>query len=87
MGLNPNTLRRYADEGKIESIKNEARQRLDNVESYIHGATRTAIICYCRVSSTKQRDDLARQVEFMRQQYRGSQVLKDIGSGVNFKRA
>ncbi|NEO32647.1 MAG: IS607 family transposase [Symploca sp. SIO3C6] len=86
LGLHPNTLRRYADEGKIESIKNEAGQRLYNVESYIHGATRTAIICYCRVSSTKQRDDLARQVEFMQQQYPGSEVIKDIGSGLNFKR-
>lgn len=86
LGLHPHTLRKYADEGKIKSIKNEAGQRLYDVESYQRGATRAAIVCYCRVSSTKQRDDLARQVEFMRQQYPDAEIIKDIGSGLNFKR-
>ena len=86
LGLHPHTLRKYADEGKIKSIKNEAGQRLYDVESYQRGATRAAIVCYCRVSSAKQRDDLARQVEFMRQQYPDAEIIKDIGSGLNFKR-
>jgi predicted site-specific integrase-resolvase len=86
LGLHPHTLRKYADEGKIKSIKNEAGQRLYDVESYQRGATRAAIVCYCRVSSTKQRDDLLRQVEFMQQQYPGAEIIKDIGSGLNFKR-
>lgn len=86
LGLHPHTLRKYADEGKIKSIKNEAGQRLYDVESYQRGATRAAVVCYCRVSSTKQRDDLARQVEFMRQQYPEAEIVKDIGSGLNFKR-
>ncbi|WP_244142181.1 MerR family DNA-binding transcriptional regulator [aff. Roholtiella sp. LEGE 12411] len=34
LGLHPNTLRKYADEGKIKSITNEAGQRLYDVESY-----------------------------------------------------
>ncbi|MFM6355315.1 MAG: MerR family DNA-binding transcriptional regulator, partial [Planktothrix sp.] len=33
LGLHPNTLRKYADEGKIKSIKNSAGQRLYDVES------------------------------------------------------
>lgn len=86
LGLHPHTLRKYADEGKINSIKNEAGQRLYDVESYQRGAARAASVCYCRVSSTKQRDDLARQVEFMRQQYPDAEIIKDIGSGLNFKR-
>jgi putative resolvase len=86
LGLHPHTLRKYADEGKIKSIKNEAGQRLYDVESYQRGAAGAATICYCRVSSTKQRDDLARQVEFMRQQYPDAEIIKDIGSGLNFKR-
>ncbi len=50
LGLHPNTLRRYADEGKIKSIKNPAGQRLYDVESYIRGdSIRTPTICYCRV--------------------------------------
>ena len=86
LGLHPHTLRRYADSGKIKSIKNEAGQRLYDVESYQRGAIRTAVICYCRVSSPKQRDDLARQVDFMRQQYPDAEITQDIGSGLNFKR-
>jgi putative resolvase len=33
LGLHPNTLRKYADEGNIQSIKNEAGQRLFDVTS------------------------------------------------------
>lgn len=86
LGLHPHTLRKYADEGKIESIKNEAGQRLYNVKSYRQRATQPAVICYCRVSSAKQRDDLHRQVEFMRERYPDAEIIKDIGSGLNFKR-
>ncbi len=86
LGLHPNTLRKYADEGKIEIIKNEAGQRLYNTQSYIRGSARASLICYCRVSSAKQKDDLNRQVEFMQNQYPEAEVIKDIGSGLNFKR-
>ena len=86
LGLHPNTLRRYADEGKIEIIKNEAGQRLYNVESYIRGSARASLVCYCRVSSNKQRDDLQRQVQYMQSLYPEAEIIKDIGSGLNFKR-
>ncbi|GBF80930.1 IS607 family transposase [Aphanothece sacrum] len=86
LGFHPNTLRKYADEGKIKSIKNEAGQRLYDVQSYINGVTRTSLVCYCRVSSTKQRDDLDRQVNFMYSFYPEAEIIKDIGSGLNFKR-
>jgi len=86
LGLHPNTLRKYADEGKIKSIKNEAGQRLYDVESYQRESASPAIVCYCRVSSNKQRDDLQRQVEFMQGNYPNAEIVKDIGSGLNFKR-
>jgi predicted site-specific integrase-resolvase len=86
LGLHPNTLRKYADEGKIKSIKNEAGQRLFDVESYQRDAIESTLVCYCRVSSPKQRDDLQRQVEFMQERYPNAQIVKDIGSGLNFKR-
>jgi predicted site-specific integrase-resolvase len=86
LGLHPNTLRRYADEGKIEIIKNEAGQRLYNVESYVRGAARASLVCYCRVSSSKQRDDLQRQIAYMRSLYPEAEIVQDIGSGLNFKR-
>ena len=86
LGLHPNTLRKYADEGKIEIIKNEAGQRLYNVEAYIRGAANASLICYCRVSSYKQRDDLQRQIQYMQSLYPEAEVIQDIGSGLNFKR-
>ncbi|MDB9462144.1 IS607 family transposase [Dolichospermum circinale CS-537/03] len=87
LGLHPNTLRRYADEGKIKSIKNPAGQRLYDIESYITGdSIRTPTICYCRVSSSKQRDDLDRQIAYMQSLYPDAEIIKDIGSGLNFKR-
>ena len=45
-----------------------------------------SLVCYCRVSSSKQRDDLERQVSFMRSIYPEAEIIKDIGSGLNFKR-
>jgi predicted site-specific integrase-resolvase len=89
LGLHPNTLRKYADEGKIKSIKNAAGQRLFDTESFIRGdrdAVGVTIVCYCRVSSYKQRDALERQVAYMLQIYPDSEIIRDIGSGINFKR-
>lgn len=84
--MHPNTLRKYADEGKIPSIKNAAGQRLYDVQCYIRGAVPTAIACYCRVRSAKQRDDLERQIAFMRERYPTAEIVRDIGSGLNFTR-
>jgi putative resolvase len=86
LGMHPNTLRKYADEGKIKSIKNAAGQRLYDVESYRRDTVEPATVCYCRVSSRKQKDDLVRQVAFMRERYPDSEIIEDIGSGLNFKR-
>ena len=43
-------------------------------------------VCYCRVSSKHQKDDLQRQVDAMHKQYPTYEIIKDIGSGINFKR-
>ena len=84
--MHPNTLRKYADNGTIPSIRNAAGQRLFDVQCYLRGFITTAIICYCRVRSAKQRDDLERQVVFMRERYPDAEIIKDVGSGLNFKR-
>jgi predicted site-specific integrase-resolvase len=43
-------------------------------------------ICYCRVSSQGQKDDLQRQISFMRDHFPNHTIMSDIGSGINFKR-
>ncbi len=86
LGLHPNTLRRYANNGTIETYKTKSGQRRYNIEAYLGQQQQSTTICYCRVSSPKQRNDLERQVKFMREQYPGAEIVKDIGSGLNYKR-
>jgi putative resolvase len=43
-------------------------------------------ICYCRVSSYDQKYDLERQVSHLAKKYPTHEIIKDIGSGINFKR-
>ena len=79
LGLHPNTLRSYANKGKIPHYRNAAGQRLYDVDSYLQGNQENnennennqeaETVCYCRVSSHKQKDDLQRQVEFMQEQF------------------
>ena len=85
LGVCMNTLRKMADDGRIETIRVSGQRRY-NVESYLGLQQQQSTICYCRVSSHKQRDDLERQVAFMQEKYPQAEVIKDIGSGLNFKR-
>jgi len=86
LGLHANTLRKYADEGSIEIIKTPSGQRKYNVDKFLGVAGKRTLVCYCRVSSYKQKDDLQRQVEYMGDKYPHAEIVKDIGSGLNYKR-
>ena len=89
LGLSTTTLRKYADEGKIKSIRTPSGQRLFDVDSFQRSqstTTSSTVVCYCRVSSAKQRDDLARQVQFLRDRYPEAEIIQEIGSGLNFQR-
>jgi putative resolvase len=85
-GLHPNTLRKYSDEGKIETIKTPYGQRLFNCESFFNESTASKIVLYCRVSSAKQRKDLDSQIASLVSLYPEAEVIRDIGSGLNYKR-
>lgn len=87
LGLHPNTLRKYADEGIIETIRTPSGQRRFNIESFInqtHNSLQT--ILYCRVSSARQKDDLQNQKDYLLSKHPGAEVIADVGSGLNFKR-
>jgi len=75
------TLRQWDKSGKIKSERTPGgnRRYIIEIKDEFH-------ICYCRVSSYKQKDDLARQVEFMQKKFPNAEIIKDIGSGLNFKR-
>ena len=86
LGVHANTLRRWADEGKIRYIRTAGGKRLYDCSSVEQSSSTKKNYCYCRVSSSKQKDDLERQVQFMQSKYPDYTILKDVGSGLNFKR-
>jgi predicted site-specific integrase-resolvase len=93
-GVDVQTLRTWGDEGRIEIIKGRGGHRLYNIESFIKREsinTSKEIVdkkkyIYCRVSSNKQKEDLERQVKYLSEKYPGHTVVKEIASGINFKR-
>ena len=86
LGIHQNTLRRYADEGRIQTIRTASGQRRYDVDAFLRQSADAALVCYCRVSSAKQRDGLARQVAFMRERYPNAEIVSDTGGGLNFRR-
>jgi predicted site-specific integrase-resolvase len=86
LGLHPNTLRRFADNGTIKAIKTPGGQRLYDVASYTGSSKLPVTVCYCRVSSSKQRADLDSQITYLRGLYPQAEIITDIASGLNYKR-
>ena len=97
IGVHAHTLREWADSGLLPSIRVPSGQRLYDVDAFIRKSYKGGDaptdksddrlrLCYCRVFSHSQCDDLERQVEFMRSQYPDHTIVKDVGSGINWKR-
>jgi excisionase family DNA binding protein len=84
LGVHPNTLRKWADDGKIKYIRTPAKQRLYDVNDFLSKSTGRNKIVYCRVSSRNQKDDLQSQTKYMREQFPNHECIEDIGSGLNF---
>ena len=90
--ITSNTLRNWAAKGKIEFIQPFGNKRYYSAESVrkVFGQKENAKtrgrILYARVSSDHQKADLERQVEQLKLQYPNTEVIKDIGSGLNWKR-
>lgn len=95
LGLTNQTLVKYANEGRIEVIRSKGGKRYYNVDKYL-ATNRMDMeveeticrrkICYCRVSSNNQRPELENQIAYMEKNYPDHEIIKDIGSGINFKR-
>jgi len=88
LGLHPRTIQKWDKQGKIRVVRTPGgRRRIPESEiRRLQGEKGIrSIIGYARVSSNTQKDDLERQVEYLRQS--GVQeVITDIGSGLNEKR-
>ena len=82
------TLRNWDKTGKVRTIRSPSGARLYCAEDL--GVTtvkpKLISIIYARVSSSKQKDDLERQVAFLKKEKPNHTLITDVGSGINWKR-
>ena len=86
LGIHQNTLRKYADRGIIPSFKTASGQRRYDVDAYLNQPPDIQTVCYCRVSSNEQKDDLQRQVLSMQEQFPHATIITDVAGGLNWQR-
>lgn len=95
LGVTPQTLRNWDRRGKLHPHHTAENGYRYYSEEQLHEVLKTQpkpnrVIGYCRVSSPKQKDDLARQVENVRMyllaQGEPFEIIEDIGSGINYKK-
>lgn len=92
LNVHHQTLYNYEKKGLIQTIRTPGGKRLYNVKNYLDSINvgvknpKRVNVCYCRVSTNGQKDDLNRQIKYMKNKYPSHELIKDIGSGINFKR-
>ena len=75
-------VQKYIDDNKKEAINN--KDKTNNENKIIN--KEKINICYIRVSTQGQKNDLEHQKEEMLKKYPKYQMIEDIGSGINFNR-
>lgn len=95
LGVTPRCLRYWDAEGKIKTVRTEGGHRripiseLERIQGTKSGQ-KTKTLVYARVSTSKQKDNLERQVgrllEYCTDQGWNLELHKDIGSGLNDRR-
>ena len=88
LGISIDRLRHLAENGTISTIRTPGGQRRYDVQGYLDAQTDTTLttIGYCRVRGKSQSDALASQVAYLQRHYPEAEIIKDFGSGINFKR-
>jgi predicted site-specific integrase-resolvase len=92
LSVSIDTLRSWDKQGKINTIRTPSGFRMYSKSDIynILGCTldspKKKKVCYARVSSKKQEDDLLRQKSFFEREYPDYLLVTDIGSGINWKR-
>jgi excisionase family DNA binding protein len=92
MGCHAQSLRRWEKEGKIKAYRTPGNQRrfqrseVERLAGFAVEPVRLVTVCYGRVSTSNQRDDLERQINYLSQRYPEAEIVSEIGSGLNFKR-
>src|SRR4029079_12365060 len=84
-------LRKWDREGKINTIRSPGGKRLyksQDIQTLFGkgGSVERKKVCYARVSSEHQKEDLDRQIQDLRSSYPNHEIFSDIGSGLNWNR-
>lgn len=95
VGVTPQTLRNWDKAGRLKPHHTSESGYRYYSEEQLNQALKIKpkskiVIGYCRVSSSKQKDDLERQIENVRiyllAQGKTFEIISDVGSGINCKR-
>jgi len=93
LGVSTMTVRRWVKAGKIKAyqIGREFRIPESEVLRLLEGKLPDKVVIYARVSSRDQKEDLERQVEYLKNYcsakgYHVAKILTDISSGLNENR-
>ena len=102
LGVHQRTLYQWEEAGKIETIRTPGGKRLYNVKKFMESIKSSKKddpcdinidevkeklnICYVRVSSLGQKDDLERQKQMMMDKFPSYLIIEDIGSGLNLNK-
>lgn len=89
MHVHPDTIRRWADAGRLTVHRTAGGHR--RIEIPVAGNKPECVtLAYARVSSHDQKDDLVRQVKVLEQFCAANgwshEVIQDLGSGVNYRK-
>lgn len=96
LGVSIPTLRRWEAEGKIQPERTLSGHRrydvaqLRGLKPYETSKTNRPTLCYARISSHDQKDDLVRQVQLLESFCASNgwtyEVMQDLGSGLNYNK-
>jgi predicted site-specific integrase-resolvase len=92
-GISNNALKAWEANGSIKTIRTPGGKRLYDIDTFKYTTDKIETdvqikkrICYCRVSTTEQKEDLELQIKSMQKLFPDATIISDIGSGINFKR-
>lgn len=95
LNIHPNTLRSWEEKNIISSFRStDSGHRRYNIQEFLLKRNKIQQepqlikknICYCRVSSRNQKEELNNQVNYLKTIYPDHDIITDIASGLNYKR-
>ena len=89
LGICKKTLDRWRQAGKIKYIQPGNRKHFYYIKDFFEEDTTPEVktnYIYSRVSTKGQEENLKTQEEYLQERYPDHKSIKDIGSGLNFKR-